>query len=97
MATPQRLVSIPTWLSDNSPRTFLFYPISAVITIFCNLLQNPRADGAGRDLHLLTLAETSTERVFHGHVSDSDQVIDLQPMRQFIAGLRELARGAIQR
>lgn len=89
--------SLPPRSLTVTSRALLFYPMSAVITIFCNLLQNPYADGARRDLHLLTLAETTTARVFLRRDSVFDRVSDLQPVREFISGLREHAQRAIRR
>lgn len=69
--------------------------MSAVITIFCNLLQNVHADNARRDLHLLTLAEKTTARLFLRRNSVFDRVSDLQPVTAFISALREHAQRAV--
>ncbi|KAJ6012637.1 hypothetical protein N7522_002992 [Penicillium canescens] len=93
---PESQSSLPPRSLTITSRTLLFYPMSAVITIFCNLLQNIHAEGARRDLHLLTLAETITARVFLRRDSVFDRVSDLQPVTEFISGLREHAQKAIR-
>lgn len=68
--------------------------MSAAITIFCNLLQNLHADSVKRDLHLLTLAEKTTARLFLRRDSVFDRVSDLQPVTASISALREHAERA---
>lgn len=87
--------SLPLPSLTIAARSLLFYPMSAVITIFCNLLQNLHADGARHDLHLLALAETTIARLFLRRDSVFDRVSDLQPVTEFISGLREYAQRAI--
>ncbi|CAG8255317.1 unnamed protein product [Penicillium salamii] len=93
--------SLLLFLDDSEARisaasfwSLLFYPMSAAITIFCNLLQNLHADSVKRDLHLLTLAEKTTARLFLRRDSVFDRVSDLQPVTASISALREHAERA---
>lgn len=69
--------------------------MSAVITIFCNLLQRPDADNVESDMKLLTLAEQTTGRLFLRRNNPMDRVIDLAPINEFITWLRKHAERAI--
>ncbi|KAL4900722.1 hypothetical protein BDW74DRAFT_161432 [Aspergillus multicolor] len=75
--------------------TLIFHTMSAVITIFCNLLENPAAESAESDMQLLVLAEQTTARLFLRRDTPMDRVIDLQPISDFISRLREHANRAI--
>ncbi|RDW74560.1 fungal specific transcription factor domain-containing protein [Aspergillus mulundensis] len=82
-------------VSTGSFWALLFYSMSAVITIFCNILENPGAEGAGSDMQLLFLAEQTTARLYLRRDNPMDRVIDLQPISDFISGLRDHAHRAI--
>ncbi|RAL02483.1 fungal specific transcription factor domain-containing protein, partial [Aspergillus ibericus CBS 121593] len=68
--------------------TLLFYPMSAILTIFCNILENPHADTANRDIQLLEAAEHTTEKLF---LRQSLKAGELQPVTGFISILKEIA------
>lgn len=42
------------FLADCHCGFLLFYPLSAILSIFCNLLQNPKAPQTAKDLELLS-------------------------------------------
>ncbi|KAE8323318.1 hypothetical protein BDV39DRAFT_182277 [Aspergillus sergii] len=75
--------------------TLLFYPMSAMLTIFCNLLENPRAESAASDTQLLAVTEHTTERVFLRQISRADKAAHLQAITGFISSLRDLAQQAV--
>ncbi|KAE8157134.1 hypothetical protein BDV40DRAFT_279084 [Aspergillus tamarii] len=75
--------------------TLLFYPMSAMLTLFCNLLENPRAESAARDTQLLAVTEHTTERVFLRQISRADKAAHLQAITGFISSLRDLAQQAV--
>ncbi|RDW68963.1 fungal specific transcription factor domain-containing protein [Aspergillus mulundensis] len=74
----------------------LFYTMSAVITLFCNLLENPTALTVSDDTRLLVMAEHTTERVFLRQISELDQAAHIQAITSFISRLRHIAQQAIQ-
>ncbi|KAB8255043.1 hypothetical protein BDV32DRAFT_154633 [Aspergillus pseudonomiae] len=76
--------------------TLLFYPMSAMLTIFCNLLENPRSESAASDTQLLTVTEHTTERVFLRQISRADKAAHLQAITGFISSLRDLAQQAVR-
>ncbi|KAL4734840.1 hypothetical protein BDV11DRAFT_197352 [Aspergillus similis] len=82
-------------VSAGSFWVLLFYSMSAVITIFCNLLQRPDAESVESDMKLLTLAEQTTGRLFLRRNNPMDRVIDLAPINEFISWLRKHAERAI--
>lgn len=69
--------------------------MSAVITIFCNLIQNIHAPSVPDDLNLLIRAETATTRLFSRRESVFDRVSDFQSVAGFISALREHAQRTI--
>ncbi|KAE8362147.1 hypothetical protein BDV27DRAFT_166408 [Aspergillus caelatus] len=75
--------------------TLLFYPMSAMLTIFCNLLENPRTESAASDTQLLAVTEHTTERVFLRQISRADKAAHLQAITGFISSLRDLAQQAV--
>ena len=77
-------------------RVLLFYSMSAVITIFCNILEHPVADSARSDVRLLALAEQTTARLFLRRGNPMDRVIDLQPISDSISKLREHAHQVVR-
>ncbi|KAL4983453.1 hypothetical protein BDW68DRAFT_168975 [Aspergillus falconensis] len=73
-------------VSAGSFWVLLFYSMSAVITIFCNLLQGRDADILESDMKLLSLAEETTARLFLRRNNPMDRVIDWHPsMSLFLA------------
>lgn len=69
--------------------------MSAMLTLFCNLLENPRAESAARDTQLLAVTEHTTERVFLRQISRADKAAHLQAITGFISSLRDLAQQAV--
>ena len=70
--------------------------MSAMLTLFCNLLENPRAESAARDTQLLAVTEHTTERVFLRQISRADKAAHLQAITGFISSLRDLAQQAVR-
>lgn len=69
--------------------------MSAVITIFCNLLRDLHADTVRHDLHLLNLAEMATTRLFVRRNNVFERASDFRPAMESISALREHAQRAI--
>ncbi|KAL4912911.1 hypothetical protein BDW62DRAFT_215983 [Aspergillus aurantiobrunneus] len=83
-------------ISTGSFWALLFYPMSAVLTIFCNLLDSLIAPTAAEDSRLLTIAEHTTERVFLRQISGIDKSAHLEAITSFISHIRLVAQQAIQ-
>lgn len=71
--------------------------MSAVLTLFCNLLADPNASTAADDAHLLVVAEHTTERVFLRQISEIDQAAHIQAITGFISSVRNIAQQAIKK
>ncbi|BCS28008.1 uncharacterized protein APUU_61056S [Aspergillus puulaauensis] len=84
-------------ISTGSFWSLLFYPMSAVLTLFCNLLADPNASTAADDAHLLVVAEHTTERVFLRQISEIDQAAHIQAITGFISSVRNIAQQAIKK
>ncbi|OJJ54541.1 hypothetical protein ASPSYDRAFT_93459 [Aspergillus sydowii CBS 593.65] len=84
-------------ISTGSFWSLLFYPMSAVLTLFCNLLANPDASTAADDAYLLVVAEHTTERVFLRQISEIDQAAHIQAITGFISSVRNIAQQAIKK
>ncbi|KAL4924183.1 uncharacterized protein BDV17DRAFT_275400 [Aspergillus undulatus] len=75
----------------------LFYPMSAAITIFCNLLQGSSASASAMsDMQLLALTEQATARVFLRRAGASGRAPELNPIMGFMSWLRGQAQRAMK-
>jgi hypothetical protein len=72
----------------------LFYPISAVVTVFCNLLRNPLDSQAVDDLELLE-SIPNLARVDRARSSIPPFVLDLSTVDEFVAEVARLAKCAM--
>lgn len=77
--------------------TIIFYPMSALMAIFCNIIQNPSDPQAAKDLNLLKLATTMTERVFIGRSLSVTEIVHIKMVANFVTELYRLASCAIEK
>jgi hypothetical protein len=81
----------------NRPRTLIFYPMSALIAIFCNILQNPSDPQATKDLALLRTATSIMERVFLRQLMSIDEVVHIKMVADFVTELYSFASSAVEK
>jgi hypothetical protein len=79
------------------PRTLIFYPMSALIAIFCNILQNPSDPQATKDLALLRTATSIMERVFLRQLISIDEVVHVKMVADFVTELYTFATCAVEK
>ncbi|EAW06511.1 putative C6 transcription factor [Aspergillus clavatus NRRL 1] len=77
--------------------TLIFYPMSALISIFCNILQNPIDPQATKDLGLLQAATSIMERVFLRQLFSIDEVVHIKQVADFVTELYRLAVCAVEK
>ncbi|RHZ53098.1 putative C6 transcription factor [Aspergillus thermomutatus] len=77
--------------------TLIFYPMSALIAIFCNILQNPSDPQATKDLGLLRTAISISERVFLRQLISIDDVVHVKMVADFVTELYTLATCAVEK
>ncbi|KAL7967432.1 fungal-specific transcription factor domain-containing protein [Trichoderma sp. SZMC 28014] len=89
------------YLSEAAPRLageafwcFIFYPISALLSIFFNILRNPRHEYATHDMELLTLA-TKVIRSMPILRVTTHEIEYLRKMDAFVEELGRLSQAAI--
>lgn len=75
-------------------RVFIFYPVSALLSIFFNILRNPRHEYAAHDMELLTLA-TKVIRSMPILRVTTHEVEYLRKMDAFVEELGRLSQAAI--
>lgn len=78
------------------PRTLIFYPMSALLTIFCNILQNPLDPHSREDLGRLNVATVMIERIFSRKLHESE-LVHFKMVADFIVELKRLAECAIDK
>ncbi|CAI7673772.1 unnamed protein product [Penicillium viridicatum] len=76
--------------------TLIFYPMSALLTIFCNILQNPLDPHSREDLGRLNVATVMIERIFSRKLHESE-LVHFKMVADFIAELKRLAECAIDK
>lgn len=88
-----------TFLSayTNSTRHLIFYPVSALLAIFCSILHTPSDPQATKDLGLLRSATGMMERVFLRQLSSVNEVIHIKLVADFVSELYRLARCAVDK
>ncbi|KAL4953201.1 hypothetical protein BDW69DRAFT_200338 [Aspergillus filifer] len=84
-------------ISTGSFWSLLFYTMSGILTLFCNLLELPMATTAAEDIHLLARTEHTTERIFSRQISEIDQASHIQAISEFVFSLRQLAQQGVQK
>ncbi|GIK05589.1 hypothetical protein Aspvir_009702 [Aspergillus viridinutans] len=77
--------------------TLIFYPMSALIAIFCNILQNPSDPQATKDLALLRTATSIMERVFLRQLISIDEVVHVKMVADFVTELYTFATCAVEK
>lgn len=70
--------------------------MSALLAIFCSILQTPSDPQATKDLGLLRTATGIMERVFLRQLSSVNEVIHIKLVADFVSELYRLARCAIE-
>ncbi|PWY70919.1 Zn(II)2Cys6 transcription factor [Aspergillus heteromorphus CBS 117.55] len=84
-------------LMDGIFWTLIFYPMSALLAIFCNILQNPSDPQATKDLGLLKTAMSMMERIFLRQPSSVNEIVHIKLVADFVAELYRLASCAIEK
>lgn len=72
----------------------LFYPMSALLTIFCNILHNPLDPQAAQDLELINRAPDLIKGMAIPH-PNRDELFRINLVDEFIAELSRLGKCAI--
>jgi hypothetical protein len=82
--------------ADMTFRVVIFYPMSAVITIFCNLLLYPLNTNAEQDLELLRSAPELIRGIRARRLT-LNEIIHMKMIEDFVAELVRLGGCAIQK
>ncbi|KAL4779781.1 hypothetical protein BJX76DRAFT_351496 [Aspergillus varians] len=77
--------------------TLIFYPMSALLAIFCNILQNPAEPQASKDLALLKSATGMLERVFLRQAYSVNELMHVKLVADFVNELCRLATCAMDK
>ncbi|KAL4869014.1 hypothetical protein BDV12DRAFT_185418 [Aspergillus spectabilis] len=77
--------------------TLIFYPMSALLAIFCNILQNPAEPQASKDLALLKGATGMLERVFLRQAYSVNELVHVKLVADFVSELCRLANCAMDK
>lgn len=83
-------------VTKNLRRMILFYPMSAILTIFCNILHNPLDPQAAQDLELINRAPSLIKGIPIPEPSKND-LFYINLVDEFIAELRRLGECAISK
>ncbi|KAL2830466.1 hypothetical protein BDW59DRAFT_170058 [Aspergillus cavernicola] len=75
----------------------IFYPMSALLTIFCNILQHPAEPQASKDLGLLKSATGILERVFLRQTCSVNELVHVKLVADFVNELCRLATCAMDK
>ncbi|OJJ43950.1 hypothetical protein ASPZODRAFT_135352 [Penicilliopsis zonata CBS 506.65] len=84
-------------LTDGFFWVLLFYPMSALLTIFCHTLQNPLDPHALGDLDLLQTVGAMLQRVFMRDLSSTNEIVHIKLIADFVGELHRLAKSAIDK
>ncbi|KAF3015428.1 hypothetical protein E8E15_002570 [Penicillium rubens] len=76
--------------------TLIFYPMSALLTIFCSILQNPLDPYSREDLGRLNVATVMIERIFSRKLP-ATELVHFKLVADFIVELKRLAECAIDK
>ncbi|KAL6239745.1 hypothetical protein BDW75DRAFT_227080 [Aspergillus navahoensis] len=77
--------------------TLIFYPMSALLAIFCNILQNPAEPQASKDLTLLKSTTGMLERVFLRQAYSVNELVHVKLVADFVNELCRLATCAMDK
>ncbi len=75
----------------------VFYPMSALLTIFCNILRDPLDPQSSKDLKLLTSTMRTLERVFLRQAYSIGELAHIKLLSDFGHGLCRLATCAMDK
>lgn len=78
-------------------RPLIFYPMSAVLSIFCSILQTPSDPQATSDLELLQETTGMMERIFFHQLCSVNEVVHIKVVADFVAELYRLANCAVEK
>ncbi|KAJ5081820.1 transcriptional regulator family: Fungal Specific TF [Penicillium alfredii] len=76
--------------------TLVFYPMSALLTIFCSILQNPLDPHSREDLDRLRMASKMMDRIFSRKLP-GNEVVQFKLVADFVMELKRLAECAIDK
>ncbi|KAJ5554745.1 C6 transcription factor [Penicillium sp. DV-2018c] len=76
--------------------TLIFYPMSALLTLFCSILQNPLDPYSREDLDRLKVATVMIERIFSRKLP-ATEMVRFKLVADFILELKRLAECAIDK
>lgn len=71
--------------------------MSALLAIFCNILQNPSDPQATKDLGLLKTAMSMLERIFLRQPSSVNEIVHIKMIADYVSELYRLASCAIEK
>lgn len=71
--------------------------MSALLAIFCNILQNPTDPQATKDLGLLKTAKGMMERIFLRQPTSVNEIVHIKMVADFVTELYRLASCAIDK
>lgn len=77
-------------------RAILFYPMSAILTIFCNILLHPCHPESSKDCELLHKAPVLVRGIFGRHLS-VNEIMHIKLLTEFVNELGRLAGCAIEK
>lgn len=77
-------------------RVILFYPISAITTIFCNILLNPLATQAKEDIDLLSSAIDLVRKLPLRKLT-THEIVHIKMVNDYISELVRLSKCAISK
>ncbi|RDH28566.1 fungal-specific transcription factor domain-domain-containing protein [Aspergillus welwitschiae] len=98
-ASRSSLHFLRTVISSVRPEAFwmiIFYPMSAILTIFCSILANPLDPYVEEDLHLLTVVPDLVRDVRRRRTSEVE-IAHMQTVTNFVAELIRLGHCAIDK
>lgn len=82
--------------TNMAPRMIIFYPMSAILTIFCSILANPLDPYVEEDLHLLKVVPDLVRDVRRRRTSEVE-IAHMQTVTDFVAELIRLGHCAIEK
>lgn len=83
-------------MTNSVHRMILFYPMTAIVTIFCNILTKPNEPNAKHDLTLLGAAPELIKKMRQRRLTPNE-LMHMTQVEEFIMELIRLGNCAIQR
>jgi len=90
------LLTIPVAYKSYIFRAVIFYPMSALVTIFCSILQTPLDPRSRDDLDRMKMAAVMMARIFSKRLPEGEAV-HFKLVADFVAELTRLAECAIDK